>query len=315
MNPTFLRRFGAALLFSVVTLIPIVPHAFAEAPLAPGSPTLRHGSRAHAADGTLLVYDKVNGIYVVPDRKQTWWVADRFFQSDGGLWLSATAIAGPWQLTPLKDVPAIAKDTRGPVKGEAKAKLPSGGEAIYDARLRAYKVAGKKGVFLVDATFYRYEGGVWLGSSSDEGPWAPTSIKSLPPPLHKSMPAPEAGATVTLPSGEKVVYDATTKLFNLEGKPDTLLLNGLFYEKRDDKWFSSASGTTGFVETPTPKVPALVRLKYRKPGDGQKNKQGAANRNAAGANKGQHKNKGAAGKHNAVKNPAATAGDEEQDKE
>jgi len=319
VNLTSLRRFGAALVLSFVAAISIVHGASAEAPAPAGSAGLRHGSRANAADGTLIAYDKVTGIYVVPDRKNTYWAGDRFFQYDGGLWLSATAVAGPWKLTPLKEVPEVARDRQGPAKGDVPAKLPSGAEAIFDPRLRAYKVVGKKGVFLYDAHFYRYDGGVWLGSDSDEGPWKPASIKSLPPPLHKSVPAPEAGALVTLPSGEKVVYDAATKLFNLEGKPDTLLFNGMFYEKREDKWFASETGSAGFAETPTAQVPAMVRLKYRKPGDGKGGKDARKDGAAAArpnAKKGQNKNNVAGkqqGNKNAAKSPSATTEDEDNE--
>lgn len=225
---------------------------------------LRHGSRATAKDGTLVVYDNVNGIFMVPGRKSTFWLEDRFYQYDNGVWTSAKAVKGPWTLTAQQLVPEPARVRFGPIRGAKTASLPSGGEAVYDPKLRAYKVTGKRGVFLADGLFYRYDGGIWQSASQEGGPWSLTSSKPVPGQLRKSMPAPKTGDKVKLPSGESVVFDAENSFHRLDDKPSVILFDGMFYEKRDEKWFASPEPDLGFQAISTEKVPGLIVRKDRK---------------------------------------------------
>ncbi len=255
------------------SLFLLVCLASASAALAtmPAKETLRLGSRAKAADGTMVVYDKVNGVFIVPGHKDTYWIDEKFYEYRNGVWVTSAQIAGPWELIPQHLVPDPAIQRYEPLKKPVTATLPSGREVVFEPRLKVFKVAGRKGVFLFDGRFYRYDDGVWLESKSDEGPWMTTSMKILPVVLRKALPVPEDGATVALPSGEKVVYDAGRKIFHVENKPDTLLFDGTFYERRDDKWFSAPGAAAGFHELAVTKVPPAVRLVYRKtPGDGEK---------------------------------------------
>ena len=253
--------------FGAMTIFPAP--AAAETPPKEG---LRHGSRAKAGDGTLVVYDKVNGIYRVPDRSTTYWVDDTFYQYENGVWLESKVLAGPWALTPQHLVPDLALDRHAPPKTAVKATLPSGREAVFEPRLKVFKVAGRKGVFLFDARFYRYEEGIWFESKKDDGPWTPTSMKLLPVALRKAVPLPEGGTKVTLPSNEVVVYDAEKKIFRVENKPDTFLFDGTFYERRNDEWFAAPGAPAGYQEIQLTKVPSPVRMVYRKPPDPDKKK-------------------------------------------
>ena len=264
MNDSVLRRIGAGLLLSVSLLSFALPAVSAESESAGAGAELRHGSRREAADGTMLVYDNVNGIFLVPGQKDTFWTADKFYHYDGGVWATSKSAKGPWSLLAEQLVPKPARNGFGPLRKQVTAKLPSGDEAVYDPTLRAYKVASKKGVFLVDALFYRYDSGLWLSSPKVDGAWSIATIKSVPGPLRKAVPAPKGGDTVTLPSGDVLAYDSNSKLFQLQGKTSVVLYDGTFYEKQGGKWMASPSATSGFEEIDDSKLPAHVRNKYLK---------------------------------------------------
>ena len=139
MNYPSLRRFGAAADFSVLVLTSFAPAGLAAglaAGVAADSSTegLHHGSRAKAGDGTMVVYDKVNGVFLVPDHENAFWIDQRFYRYDGGLWLAAPAIAGPWELVAAEAVPEVATSRFGPLKVTVTAKLPSGRDAVYEPR-------------------------------------------------------------------------------------------------------------------------------------------------------------------------------------
>ncbi|HEY2775981.1 MAG TPA: hypothetical protein VGK20_18215 [Candidatus Binatia bacterium] len=267
MNVATMRRLAAALFVAVFSAAPVSPLALA-ADTQANAP--RNGSRSHAADGTMVVYDGVNEMYVAPDRKDTFWIKNRFYHYEAGVWLASNAMAGPWEITPERYVPEAALGRFAPLKGGATATLPSGHQAVFEPRLKSYKVAGKKGVFLFDAVFYRYDNGLWLESDKEDGPWTPASARVLPVPLKKAVPPPDDGQSVTLPSGEKAVYDAKSRVFSLEDKPDVLLFDGEFYKKQDDKWQASSTTSSGFEEIEPNKVPGPVRIKDRASGTGTK---------------------------------------------
>jgi len=128
-------------------------------------------------------------------------------------------------------------------------------------------MAGLKGVFLFDAMFYRYDTGVWLASSKEEGPWTPTSSKPLPQVLRRALPVPEVGEKVTLPTGETLVFEGEGNLFAVEGRDATVYYDGAFWERRENKWFTSSKSSSGFTEVAMQKVPGAVRTKYHKPND------------------------------------------------
>lgn len=301
-SPT--RRFGAAAAFTLALSFPM-PMAAAAADEAPAKSAAspsdakdaakedaakdapRHGARQKGGDGTLVVYDRVIGAWLVPGQKDTYWIDGRYWQYSGGLWLVASAAKGPWELTAERVVPEVARDRHAALKGPVTVKLPEGGEAVYDPKLKAYKVAGQKGVFLHDGLFHRYDDGVWLSSPKVGGPWAPGSARTLPPPLRKALPVPDDGQKVTLPSGDVVRYEAATKLFLVEGRADTVLFDGTFWEKKEERWFSSPSATKDFKEVEPGSVPVPVRMKYRKEpligGKPKPAKDGAAAKGAAGA--------------------------------
>jgi hypothetical protein len=288
MNLSRSRRIGAALAISVLALVCVASRATAQdarnTDAAKQEP--RHGTRAKASDGTLLVYDKVSGYYLVPSHKNTFWIDERFYQHDNGVWLGSAAIAGPWELVPRHLIPQIALERFPAPKVSVTAKLPSGRDAVFEPRLKVYKVAGQKGVFLFDGLFYRYDTGVWLESKTDDGPWKPTSMKILPVMLRKAVPVPADGSEVALPSGDKIVYSAQDKFFSVAGKPDTLFFDGAFYEKHEDKWFTSEKATSGFAEIVLAKVPQPVRAKYYKgPAPGAKTAVKAVRDKAAGQKK------------------------------
>lgn len=268
LNPSHWRRFGAAfvsclaMLALQATSATAARQAFAEEAAAV---ELRHGSRATAKDGTLVVYDKVTGVYRVPGRENAYWTGERFFQYDNGLWQTSEAIAGPWRLASVKEVPEVAAQRHVPPRNTVTTALPSGQKAVYEPLLKAYKVVGLKGIFLVDARFYRYEGGIWLGGDTEEGPWSPASSKAIPPPLRKAVPKPAAGDKVTLPGGEVLVFEERSGLFTLEAKPDTVLFDGAYYERRGDKWMTSKQSSSGFEEVDSSVVPPPVRANYHLP--------------------------------------------------
>jgi len=264
-------RAGAAFV-ALVSLSSIPMLVVTSAAVMPPTETLRHGSRVTAADGTLVLYDKVIGIFIVPGHKDTYWRDDRYYHFDHGVWTSSAKADGPWELTSQRDVPEAAVLRFKPPKEEVTAKLPSGREAVYDTHLKVYKVAGQKGVFLYDGRFYRYDTGIWMDSKKDDGPWTPTSLKILPVALRKAVPPPDDGAKVTLPSGETVVYQQSSKLFRIENKPETVLFDGSFYELHGDKWVSAPGAPAGFQEINATKVPGPVRVLAKKPGEPDKKK-------------------------------------------
>ncbi|HXC52350.1 MAG TPA: hypothetical protein VN634_15825 [Candidatus Limnocylindrales bacterium] len=309
------RRPVRAVLRGSLLLLVCLASASTALATMPAKETLRHGSRAKAADGTMVVYDKVNGVFIVPGHKDTYWVDDKFYEYRNGVWVTSAQIAGPWELIPQHLVPDPAIERYEPLKTPVTATLPSGREVVFEPRLKVFKVAGRKGVFLFDGRFYRYDDGVWLESKSDDGPWTTTSMKILPVVLRKAVPEPEEGATVALPTGEKVVYDAGTKIFHVENKPDTLLFDGTFYERRDDKWFSAPGAAAGFKELGVTKLPPAVRLAYRKTSDGGKKPPKNAEdkkkdrESKAGDAKAGHK-KGAKNREKAAKHAAGDSGDD-----
>ena len=304
MNRSPRRRFGAALVLSLATLASSVPHALADAPAttakpeapaaAPATPSppqapaadpatkgLRLGARSKAGDGTLIIWDSVTGAWASPGRRNTYWVGERFYQADNGLWLTAKVLAGPWQLVAQNLVPEVIRARQGELRTSVTATLPSGRGVVYEPRLKAFKVAGRKGVFLFDATFYRYDNGVWLESSNYDGPWKPTSTKVLPATLRKAVPLPGDGQKVTLPTGETLVSQGSTGVFGVEGAKGTIFFEGSFYRREQDKWLVSDNSAAGFGELATSKVPAPVVKNYQKAGGGGSRSKGAGKDAAA----------------------------------
>lgn len=337
MTASLMRRFGAAFVSTLLVLGPVVAaHAEGEAPpkkqaaakkeVAPGeaapaatpAAALRHGARSKTPDGTVLVYDGVAGAWRAPAMPEAYWIGERFYRHDNGVWLSATTAAGPWNLVASAAVPEAARDRYVPPKLAVTAKLPSGVEAVYEPRLKVFKVAGHKGVFLFDGTFYRNENGLWLGAAGPEGPWTPASPKPLPVPLRKGVGEATDGQQATLPGGEVVVWDGTSKVFTLRDKPDTVLHDGKFWEKREEKWFESASPGTGFVEAANKDVPAAVRFKFRKePEAGAKPKKAGGKagkdgekKKAGGKTAAERQQGKPAGADKAKKQPSTTAGED-----
>jgi hypothetical protein len=227
----------------------------------------RHGARKTVGDGTLLVWDNVNSVWIATEPKDTYWVDDTFYRYDGGVWLRSGAAKGPWELTASDLVPDAPRGRHGDPKKEVSPTLPSGVEAHWDPKLKAFKVAGRKGVFLVDAAYYRYDGGVWLESASPEGPWKTASAAPLPPALRRALPAAKKGDRVTLPGGDVLVSEGQPNLFGVEGRPNVLYFDGTFYERRDEKWMQAASLASEWEESPAQKVPGPVRSNYHKKDD------------------------------------------------
>lgn len=326
------RRLGTAVLWCSLFLLfpgpaarandgPAAPEPAAAAPSAPGpaaSPTpppaaatLHHGARAKAGDGTLLVYDGVAGAYRAPALGDAFWIGDRFYRRDSGVWLTGPAATGPWQLLPQADVPAAARDCCPAQRSAASVRLPSGIEAVYEPRLKAFKVAGHKGVFLHDATFYRYDNGLWLGSSSVDGPWAPATPRPLPTPLRKAVGEPTDGQTVTLASGEVLVWDGHAKVFAMRDKPNVVLHEAKYFEKRGARWFESSAPSAAFVAMDVKDVPAPVRFRFRnEPGRGAKAEDGAKAARPVGAAKPAAAGKAAAASSKKAP-PATDSGDAE----
>lgn len=284
----------------------------------PATKDLRHGARSKASDGSTLIWDKVTGVFVSPDRPDTYWIADRFYQYKDGVWLKAGVLAGPWEVIAQHMVPEVARGRHGVPKQSVKTKLPSGREAVYYARLKAFKIAGRKGVFLFDATYYRYDNGVWLESASDDGPWTAASAKRLPSALRRGVPLPESGTKVSLPSGETLVSEGDSGVFAVQDKPNLVYFDGAFYERRQSQWFVSNKSATGFEELANNKVPGAVRTNYHNTGGGSgkarradkgtaANKDKAErNRNAATRNSDAAQGKAPAKKKAADKDNAAT---------
>jgi hypothetical protein len=245
----------------------------------------RHGARSKAADGTLLVWDNVNFVWIATEPKNTYWVGDHYFRFDEGIWLTSNLAKGPWEMTAAHLVPEAPRGRHGDPKETVTATLPSGLEAIYDPRIRVFKIAGKKGVFLFDGAFYRYDGGVWLESKSADGPWTHTSSVGLPAALRRAVAQPEQGTRVTLPSGDVLVSEGLPNLFAVEARPDAVYFDGAFYERRNQKWFKTTNLASDWEEVT--KIPPTVRSKYHK----NPNKKGAQGK---GADKKKHAGKDAA---------------------
>jgi hypothetical protein len=227
----------------------------------------RHGTRSKTPDGTLIIWDNVNSVWVAAQPKNTYWVIDRYYRFDEGIWLASASLQGPWELTAEHRVPEAARGRHGPPKDSVTATLPSGLEAIYEPRMKVFKVAGRKGVFLYDASFYRYDGGVWLDSTSVEGPWTPTASTALPQALRKNLSPPQKGTRVTLPSGDVLVSEGLANLFAVEGRPDAIYFDGAFYERRDQKWFKTKTLALGWEEVSSQKIPPTVRQNYHQDAD------------------------------------------------
>jgi hypothetical protein len=247
----------------------------------------RHGARSKTADGTLIIWDNVNFVWIAVEPKNTYWVGDRYFRFDEGIWLESKLIKGPWEMTAAHLVPEAPRGRHGDPRESVTATLPSGLEAIYDPRIRVFKIAGRKGVFLFDSSFYRYDTGVWLESKSAEGPWTHTSSVGLPAALRRAVAAPEQGARVTLPSGDVLVAEAQPNLFAVEGKPNAVYFDGAFYERRNQKWFKTTNLASAWEEVT--KIPPTVRSKYHKnpnkKGQGADKKKSAKKKDAAAAKK------------------------------
>lgn len=232
---------------------------------ATGAAEPRHGARSKAADGSLVVYDKVVGAYRSTDHPSTYWVDDRFWRYDSGVWSRSSALAGPWEVVSSQEVPKGPRGQHAAPKSTTTIVLPSGREAIYDPGLKAHKVVGRKGVFLFDGGYYRYDNGVWFSSQSEDGPWQATSGKPLPPALKRALPAPVHGDKVTMPSGAVLVYDADTKLYDVEGRPAAVYFDGAYYEHKDDGWLRSLDGAAETKPVEVVAVPVPVRAKYHVP--------------------------------------------------
>jgi hypothetical protein len=227
----------------------------------------RNGARSKAADGTLIVWDNVNSVWVAPQPKNTYWVTDRFYQFNEGIWTTSKTIAGPWEMTSQRFVPEAPRGRHIVPKDSVTATLPSGVEAVYEPRIKVFKVAGRKGVFLNDGVFYHYDGGVWLESKSADGPWTTTSSSALPGSLRRALPPAEKGAKVTLPTGDVLVSEGEPNLFAVEGKPDVVYFDGKYYERRDSKWLVSMKSDGGWEEVSSQKIPGMVRSNYHKSDD------------------------------------------------
>lgn len=230
----------------------------------------RHGSRSEAGDGSLLLWDNVTGVFVSADVKNTFWIGERFYQHKDGIWLTSRALAGPWEMIEAALVPDRPRGRFAPPKTSVTATLPSGVQAVYEPRLKAFRVAGHRGVFLFDARFYRFHDGVWLGSGTADGPWLPTSAKPLPPILRRTVPLPGAGHKVTLPDGVTLVFEAESSLFAVEGQPDAVFFDGTYYyARREGKWMAARGNLTDFQEVSPTKVPGPVRTNYHRAKDGK----------------------------------------------
>ncbi len=248
---------------------------------AADAPEPRHGQRSKAADGSLLVYDKVVGAYRATEHVSTYWIDGRFWRFEDGVWSSADKFDGPWSVVSAQVVPKAARDQHSAPKTTTKMVLPSGREAIFEPRLKVHKVVGLKGVFLFDGEFYRYDGGVWFASQGEDGPWRPTSGKPLPPPLKRALPEPVHGDKVTMPSGAVLVYDGNSRLYSVEGRPATVFFDGAFYEREEDRWMRSVDGGAQMQPVEVTTVPVPVRAKYHTPAGGKQ----AASKNKPAAQK------------------------------
>lgn len=269
-----------------------------EAPaVADAAPTLHHGSRSKAPDGTVLVYDGVLHVHRCLPNLEQYWDGKQFLRREEGVWMAAPRSSGPWSMVPSSAVPDLLRGTTREPAASSTARLPGGLEAVYDPKVKAYKVAGHKGVFLHEGTFLRVESGLWMKATSVDGPWTAASPSTLPPPLRRAVPLPEDGATASLPTGESLVYEAGTRMFVMSNKPGTVLFDGVFYEKRGDEWFASPGSSAAFAAKDPSTVPGPVRAKLRSgEGTGKKKDKAAAGKAAKGDGKAKPGKAGKGGK-------------------
>ena len=223
-----------------------------------------HGYRAKAPDGTNIVFDGVFGAYAVPGHVRTYWSGDHYYRNVEGVWLQATAVDGPWDLVAAVQVPETLRQAFPLSTERVSVTLPTGVAVTWEPTLRAFLVTGHPGVFLVDARFLRYLDGVWLASKAPDGPWEIASMKAFPALLRSKTKPPKHGTRVALPSGPELEYDADLALFRVVGKPDTYFREGMFFERRDKKWYRSTQAASGFEEIAVPKAPAALRAYYRR---------------------------------------------------
>ncbi|HYC00136.1 MAG TPA: hypothetical protein VEC57_13460 [Candidatus Limnocylindrales bacterium] len=234
------------------------------APVQAQQAQLGHGARSKAADGTTVIYDKVRGVHVVPDQQNTFYSGDRFYRHIEGIWMTAAASKGPWDLASPVDVPLSLRDAYLPPKKKVTAKLPNGIEAVYQPELKVFAVPTQAGVYIHDGRYYRYADGVWLTSVKIEGPWELAATKKLPGPLKHRVKPPAAGTKVTLPSGTVVEYDADLLMFRVVGQNEVFLSDGMFITRRDGKWMSASAPDGNYLEMHAQRVPAALKAHYKK---------------------------------------------------
>jgi hypothetical protein len=264
-------RGGAAFLFGFFALVVGAARVAANDALAenpdgvvstealPESPG--HGAQHTTRDGTLVVHDKVLGFWRLPQHASTYWVGGRFLRAEGGVWLVAAAKDGPWELLAAHSVPEVLrKRHRLPYRKE-KARLPWGVGLTFDPARRVYAVDGHDGVFLTNARFYRAGGGgLLLGAPRETGPWQPASFKGLPKAVRLGLAEPVPGASVRLPDGTEVSWDAVVRAFAVAGREHTWLFDGDFYERRGSQWHLSPTLEGEFEKVAPPNVPAALRI-------------------------------------------------------
>jgi len=257
-------RHKVAAAIAVSTVFSLFCSAFVVAaePAAPAAPS--NGQRAKASDGSDVIFDGVFGAYAVPGQVRTYWVGDRFYRYLKGIWLGAPAAAGPWETLASALVPEPLRNAFARPKERERVTLPSGLVAVYEPGLRIFAVADQPDLYLLDGRFLRYSSGVWLVSASQTGPWEFAPLKGIPQLLLRKVKPPEPGDRVTVPSGPVLEYDGDLALFRVVDKPDVYFRNGVFFERRDSKWFTSNRPEAGFEEISAAKAPAPLRAYYRR---------------------------------------------------
>ncbi|MBI5505255.1 MAG: hypothetical protein HY899_10670 [Deltaproteobacteria bacterium] len=290
-------------LLSLLCVVCIPLYASAEPP--PQAPA--HGFRAKAADGTDVVFDRVFGAYAVPRQIRTYWSGDRFYRYIDGLWLSASALTGPWEMSASAVVPASLRAAFPPPRERVRTKLPSGLAVIYEPSIRVFSVVGQPDLYVHDGRFLRYLNGVWLVAARQDGPWELAPMKGLPTLLLRKVAPPEPGARVSLPSGLVLEYDGALAMFRVAGKPDTYFHNCAFFERRAATWFRSARADADFEEISLAKVPPALRASYRDKDAAGSASKGARQAGSKAAKQGKDARVKAAGAgKKAASNPAAT---------
>lgn len=269
------RRSARAATFALLAAVSLVrapllsaadapPRAAAPVPALAPAPTPSHGHRAKAGDGTALVFDGVFGAYTAPGQPRTYWAGDRFYRYQDGAWLGASALSGPWDLAPSELVPLSLRKGFPPPKTRVRTKLPSGLDLVYEPGLRSFTVVGQPDVYVFEGRFLRHKNGVWLASSHQDGPWQLAPMKGLPLLLRRKVKPPVDGARVSLPSGQVLEYDTGLAVFRAADKPDLYFRDGVFFERRDSKWFQSTGSEAGVEEIAISKVPPALRNHYRR---------------------------------------------------